>query len=395
MLGMEHDRRSDPPWNQVLFQKSPLKQDLSGYEGGFCWEELWMNRQKYGKLEQELYDWKDKISPFEADHSWEQLKKMTNNYELIHTPDTPGFPPSVSLLKPLSRSFFKMIEMLSILEFFEKIPKHFLLRSAHVAEGPGGFIEAFLDRAEMNRRQVVDIYAMTLKSNHNHVPGWRRAFHFLQKHPEIKIHYGKDGTGNLYLEENQNSFIQLCSKKVHLFTADGGFDFSVDYQKQEESAFHLLVCSAWIGCHVLLKDGCLVLKIFDIYGLSTLLFIRVLSLCFKEWTIYKPATSRPCNSERYFLGRGFRGLASPEKDLLNKMKNSDFYPRLSVPSSLFFREEWDFIKKHIYETSQGQIETLERAFQLKDVLPESFNWKNHLVYALSWCRKFRIFARKI
>jgi 23S rRNA U2552 (ribose-2'-O)-methylase RlmE/FtsJ len=399
---MEHDRRTTPPWNQVFFQKSPLKQDLSGWERNVDWSDVWVSTKirpilpwKNPHLEQDLYDWKEKIAPFEAEHSWERLKKMTNPYELIHTPDADGFPSSVSLLKPLSRSFFKMIEMFDISAFFDKLPKQGALRSAHVAEGPGGFIEAFLERAEINRRSVTEIFAMTLKSNHNHVPGWRRAYTFLQKHPEIKIHYGKDGTGNLYNPENQESFIQLCSKKVQLFTADGGFDFSVDYQKQEELAFQLLVCSAWIGCSILAKEGMMVIKIFDIFGHSTFVLLRILSSCFREWTLYKPATSRSCNSERYFIGRGFRGMGVPEKELLLKMKSDTRFPFHPSPSTMFHTEEWDFLQNHVNTMSQDQMETLSRAFQLKDTLPESLNWKQHLEAASEWCRKFRIYSRKI
>jgi hypothetical protein len=94
----------------------------------------------------------------------------------------------------------------------------------------------------MVRLPISRIFAMTLKPTNNHIPGWRRAYSFLQKHPEIKIHYGHDGTGDLYKVENQSSFIDLFgSSKALLFTGDGGFDFSVDYENQEKSMYTLLL----------------------------------------------------------------------------------------------------------------------------------------------------------
>jgi hypothetical protein len=48
-----------------------------------------------------------------------------------------------------------MIEILSVLQFFDRLPKTTQkVRSAHVAEGPGGFIEAFFERAERNKKII-------------------------------------------------------------------------------------------------------------------------------------------------------------------------------------------------------------------------------------------------
>ena len=50
-------------------------------------------------------------------------KKMVNPYELVYTHDDERLPPSLSLEYPLSRSFFKMIEILNISQFFEIVGK--------------------------------------------------------------------------------------------------------------------------------------------------------------------------------------------------------------------------------------------------------------------------------
>ena len=56
-----------------------------------------------------LYKIKEKITLKEK--QWDSYKKYTNPYEYIHT-NVPLKKKSVSKYKPLSRSFFKMIEMI-------------------------------------------------------------------------------------------------------------------------------------------------------------------------------------------------------------------------------------------------------------------------------------------
>ena len=300
------------------------------------------------ETDRELQEYKDKIAIYEKFHIWELAKKMANHYECIYTQDDTHFHPSLCLYRPLSRSFYKMIEILHILDFFDRIPKTLnKIRSAHVAEGPGGFIEALLEVAGKKKRVVSTALAMTLKPTDNHTPGWRRASNFLQKHREVVLHYGPDGSGDIYKKENQASFITTAKTGVHLFTADGGFDFSTDYMLQEKRVYHLLICSVLIGLQVLQQDGFMIIKLFDIYGEPTQILISVVTSCFKEWTLYKPATSRPCNSERYLLCRGFRGAS---KDILSILTS---FERLSAqnlyPTSTDFlsQQEKDVFKKNI------------------------------------------------
>lgn len=374
-----------PPWETIQFLQSPYLQDISGILYDLSWNEI---------PHEELNKTKKRIEPLEANHSWENLKKKTNPYELVYTQDSnTETAPSISILKPLSRSYFKMIEMLDILQFFDRLPKGTQrLRSAHVAEGPGGFIEAFLDRASARRIHVVKSSAMTLKPTNNHIPGWRRTYSFLQKHPEVKIHYGSDNTGDLYKIENQKSFIQF-SDKVLLFTGDGGFDFSVDYEHQEKSVFPLLVASALIGIQVLQVDGVFVLKLFDLFSESTQLLIRTITVCFKEWTLYKPATSRPCNSERYLVCRGFRRIVGPSLKVLETMQakwiEEKQFPRAPF-FSFFTEDEKKFLESHIHTFDKTQNAVLEETIELSEKNPNEFSWKSHISYAYKWCSYFHI-----
>ena len=78
-----------------------------------------------------------------SDDAWDSIKKFTNPYEFIHT-IIPGNKNSISKLKPLSRSFYKMIELWKLFKFDEiksNSPSS-CIKTFHLAEGPGGFIEA-------------------------------------------------------------------------------------------------------------------------------------------------------------------------------------------------------------------------------------------------------------
>jgi 23S rRNA U2552 (ribose-2'-O)-methylase RlmE/FtsJ len=320
---------------------------------------------------------------------------MVNPYEIVFTHEDTHFHPSLSSIKPLSRSYFKMVEMFAVLDFFDRLPKQQVkIRSAHVAEGPGGFIQALVDLAERYRRTLHQATAMTLKPTDTHVPGWRRATAFLHAHKEVKLHYGADGTGDIYLPANQASFVATTHPGVDLFTADGGFDFSIDYSIQEKQVFRLLCSSATIGLRCLSENGCMVLKLFDIFSESTRILLVLLGRCFKEWMLYKPCLSRPCNSERYFLGRCFRGVS---KETLRHL--DEFQGRVAAENtypiglaSFATAEETEYLAQQSAASVEQQLVALKRAMTYRDhpevwyadQLPRDFET------SLAWCYKYRI-----
>jgi 23S rRNA U2552 (ribose-2'-O)-methylase RlmE/FtsJ len=375
-----------PPWESIFFQKSPLPSDTISNP---FWTSVWSeeNHDDLTKLKQE-------ITPYEQNHEWELLKKLSNPYELVFTHDADKIPPSLAVQKPLSRSFFKMIEMLEVLQFFQTLPKQLnSIRSAHVAEGPGGFIEALCDRSSHYKKKLAKAVAMTLRPTESNVPGWKKAYNFLKNHPEVTIHYGSDGTGDIYSIENQRSFNEQCIGKVHVFTADGGFDFSEDYSTQEQNVFPLLVASAKIGIQCMAQDGVFILKLFDCFGKPTQYLIRLITYCFKEWILYKPATSRPCNSERYLLCRGFRRCYPEVLRILTNLESqyatNREYPDLSGNIG-WTEKESTFLESHIQNFTKSQCETIHKSFQFHTKSLDQFDWVEQIQNAHAWCNHFHI-----
>ena len=351
--------------------------------------------------EKVLHDYRNRINEYETKgNNWEYYKKIVNPYELVYTQKKyDNFPTSLCLLKPLSRSYFKMVEMLDIINFFGTF-KIDNIRTAHVCEGPGGFIEALMDEAFRNKKKVQLSIAMTLRSRQTNIPGWRRATQFLQNNKHIKILYGEDGTGNIMKTENQDFFINYATHpsyggKINIFTADGGFDFSCDYSKQEKLIFPLLVASTRIGFEVLKKGGLFILKIFDCYNKSTVDLVHFLSSHFTEWTLYKPAISRPCNPEQYFIGKGFTECTEKTLDVL-KIWCLMLEVEQQVDSlyTSDYSDEFKEIIKSLREKSfKTQIEYLEQVFNIidsnDDGIIQEYLKKNEKL-SFDWCNRFRV-----
>ena len=346
-----------------------------------------------------LHAHRKKINDYEratGTSEWEYYKKIVNPYELIYTQKKyPNFPESVCLLHPLSRSYFKMTEILGITEFFKQFNSHQKVRSAHVCEGPGGFIQGFLDQAERHKITQVSSTAITLRPKQANVPGWKRASQFLQKHRNVKISYGIDGTGDLLNYNNQNEFIKICDPPVNLFTGDGDFDFSMDYDAQEQTIFPLLLASVRVGFEVLQEGGTFILKFFDMYYAGTRDLMYFLSQYFAKWTLYKPATSRPCNPELYFVGHCFR---KPDTTILNILRGwSKAACFQDAPIRLFqipaYPKVFTDILATIGSTSVAkQVAYLERVFALMDATDKDEQIKQmlkiHESMSYTWCKAF-------
>jgi 23S rRNA U2552 (ribose-2'-O)-methylase RlmE/FtsJ len=143
----------------------------------------------------------------------------------------------VAKYKPLSRAYYKMLEMIH--SFYLISNYEGPIKCFHLAEGPGGFIEALLK----TRKCSSDMYVgMTLLDDNNddNIPAWKKSQHFLRENPNVSLEYGKDGTGNILSLENLDYCREKYGSSMDIITGDGGFDFSDDYSNQENNIIKLL-----------------------------------------------------------------------------------------------------------------------------------------------------------
>jgi len=328
-----------------------------------------------------LCDIKEQIEKYQT--AWDNIKKFTNPYEYIHT-NVAGNKTNISKLRPLSRSFYKMIEILKNNNILSQYSNTVVTRpdykmginTFHLAEGPGGFIEALsylrgsdyqrvaaaaaavstgatacntsgggggggtpvqilkrntelheeymkeLEHMKLTRR-IFDgtgngtgndyptygndrYYGMTLVNDDPICPGWKKTRAFLENHTNVLIETGADKTGNLISLDNFHHCATKYRNKMDIITADGGFDFSVDFNNQENMATQLILCEVFYALAMQKQGGSFILKIFDVFHKPTVDILYLLCYYYNNVVIMKPHTSRIANSEKYVICQGFK-----------------------------------------------------------------------------------------
>ena len=109
---------------------------------------------------------------------------------------------------------------------------------------------------------------------------------------------------------------------MELVTGDGGFDFSIDFNKQEVLSSKLIFCQICYAIALQKEGGTFILKIFDVFLQTTIDLLYLLSKMYNKVYIIKPCTSRTANSERYVICRYFK--SSNVYEILQKL--STFFP---------------------------------------------------------------------
>lgn len=253
-------------------------------------------------ISQYLCDIKERIT--HQERAWDIYKKYTNPYEYIHS-TIPHKKSSVSKYKPLSRSFFKMIEIIHTFRLLNN--SYAPIKSFHLAEGPGGFIEALVSYRKSNKDRNDEIVGMTLldDKNDNNIPAWKKSQYFLKENPQVYIETGATQTGNILSLENFVFCVEKYESSMDFITADGGFDFSIDFNSQEVSIVRLLFAQIAFALCMQKRGGSFVIKIFDSFMQHTIDLIAILSSFYDHVYMFKPQTSRYANSEKYLICKGF------------------------------------------------------------------------------------------
>jgi 23S rRNA U2552 (ribose-2'-O)-methylase RlmE/FtsJ len=403
------------------------------------------------------------IEPIE--NSWDNYKKLTNPYEFIHTV-VPGCKTQVSRMKPLSRSFYKMIEICTqfnlwkgekcksiitghhdvnnddvffshhlgggksndgsnnnncsnnnngnsrnshnaFMQFVTSPEESFLtpthhsepMSSFHLAEGPGGFIEAV---CHMRNNPNDVYYGMTLVNNDSKCPGWKKSKNFLEENRNVIIEKGTDGTGNLLSVEN----FEYCYNKfygtIDLITADGGVDFSENFNNQEHTATKLIIAQVVYAITMQSNGGNFVLKVFDIFLKSTVDVLYLLSSLYKEVYIMKPKTSRFANSEKYVVCKGFNMNKNYNK-IIHKFHDNfyNFNSELNIQSFLKFQHDRTYLTR-VEEINaifgENQIENIIATLNLimnKSSEKNENLKRSNIQKCIQWCEKHNISHYKV
>jgi len=327
-------------------------------------------------------------------NEWDQYKKYTNPYEYIHTP-IPYSKLSVCKLKPLSRSFFKLIEIFNIFNIdFGSNP----ITSFHLAEGPGGFVEALITYRENNNTvNNKDIYyGMTLiNDDDENIPGWKKSKYFLNKHQNVKIVTGKDKTGNLLNVDNLWFCYDNFKNSVDLITGDGGFDFSTNFNQQEHLSVNLIFSQIVYALAMQKRGGMFILKIFDIFTQITIELLYILSSLYEKCYIVKPHASRCANAEKYIVCKNFKldntyDLIKKFSDFFSYLDDKPIYKILNIKLPYLYINKIEDINAIL---GQQQLENILSTLHILDNnKPDKLDTikKNNILKCIQYCIKNKL-----
>jgi 23S rRNA U2552 (ribose-2'-O)-methylase RlmE/FtsJ len=273
------------------------------------------------------------------------LKKLIEEIK----PDTPEI---------LSRAFLKLWEMIV---YFDLIPNSDNFVSAHLAEGPGSFIQAtilFRDMlAKFNKIKTSKndkYYAVTLHSDNEHLLIEKEFINYYDKEKPKRLHILntvnkkniKEQKGGKRIGDSTDGDITNLhtinlfggkqnagggySEEADLVTADGGFDWKKE-NLQEQEAYRLIFGQMLAALKTQKSGGNFVLKIFETYTKNTIKILELLRLFYNEVYICKPFTSRISNSEKYIVCKKFdkklfnSSIAKKMEEMISVMNiNKDF-----------------------------------------------------------------------
>jgi len=231
----------------------------------------------------------------------------------------------------MNRASFKLAEIDRVFG----LTREYYNRSMNFADAcsaPGGWTDYMLWRRASEENFETRGICMTLEPNSSKDAfEWmpqrmNRMAKMLYSRKNFRQCLGADGTGNITVPENIDSFVSECEKlfceaqpAVDVFVADGGIDVSENENQQEMMCQTLLLSEILMALETLRRGGAFVCKFFDMFSEYTCFLANVIQLCFTEFCIYKPLSSRPANSERYIVARNYCGRAHEKSQLYTKL----------------------------------------------------------------------------
>ena len=363
------------------------------------------------QLNEELNNVKNKINKYYENNCilWDKLKKFSNEYEFIYSSSCNSYK-NISTIYPISRSYFKLWEIIHDFKYLINFNNNESFKSAHIAEGPGGFIECIYKYInsyfDKNIFPKVKIFGLTLLSDNSNIPNWKIKKNIINTF-DIELNNKEQCDGNLYSLSNINIFLKnIGENSCNLITCDGGFDFSYNYNEQEENFIFFFISEIYMILKLLKNGGNSIIKIYDIYSKNSIKLIYILSLFFNNIYILKPFTSRPANSEKYILCNHYNNNNDDIKlsNIIENLKKIIIEKKLELLENDNISIPYNFLKE-IYNYNKWytnrQIKYINKTIDLietttnenkNDLLADIYN--SNKKKCIEWCKNYNIKYRE-
>lgn len=357
------------------------------------------------QLNEELNNVKNKINKYYENNCilWDKLKKFSNEYEFIYSSSCNSYK-NISTIYPISRSYFKLWEIIHDFKYLINFNDNESFRSAHIAEGPGGFIECIYKYInsyfDKNIFPKVKIFGLTLLSDNTNIPNWKIKKNIINTF-NIELNNKEQCDGDLYSLSNINIFLKnIGENSCNLITCDGGFDFSYNYNEQEENFIFFFISEIYMILKLLKNGGNTIIKIYDIYSKNSIKIMYIISLFFEKIYIIKPLTSRPANSEKYILCYRYKDF-NESKIYFNIFETIIQDKDLNHLNNDKVAVEYNFIEKILEYNrwyTERQISYINKTIKYIDEYNNNTD-KNYLIKlynynkkkCVNWCRKYNIY----
>ena len=325
-----------------------------------------IHNEEISKLKVLLDKTKDKIDLYNI-KTWDYYKKNNNIYESIYTTNNHI---NVSNANPVSRSYFKLIQILYDFNISKDLDY-----CTCICDGPGGFIKCLHDYSE----KIVNIFGITLIDDDINIPYWNIKLLNNSKNIFLK---GEDETGNIYNFKNITNFIKNI-KKSDLVTSDGGFDYSKSYNDQEKDTYKLLYNEIFLAINIQKEGGNFVIKFFDLFDNRTRILLYILYEQYDEINIFKPTMSRESNSEKYIVCKGFHKNIGLSNLMLNNFEEPNNID-IKIPEEFIFKI--NNIIKIFINNQISNINSILKNIERKKKLDKN----NYIKHSVDWCKKYNI-----
>lgn len=310
----------------------------------------------------------------ESSDGWDDAKRRVNEFEFIYSSSKKHY--KICKKKSISRAYFKLWEILRDFHgyIFKNDQSHRYV-TCHLAEGPGGFIECLTDYKSKYNINISKMFGLTLLQQsltENRVPFWKIPRETCMHH-NICLNKRNENVGDMYQMHCINQFVDRVGyDSADLVTADGGFDFSLDFNKQEENFIQLFLSEVYTALLIQKLQGTFIVKVFDMFNEETISLVSILHSMYDKVFIVKPFTSRPANSEKYLVCVGFKHIdtfwelvndlkgcisTGNTQSTLKKYYKPDLACRLFLYNVYYSHRQIHYLKKTLEEAEAAKKQT--------------------------------------
>lgn len=263
---------------------------------------------KLQMLRNELNSVKNKLNHYNL-NKWQSHTKQRNSAKDVMMQLKKNIQPEF-----LTQAWCKFYEIVSLyplvpLNHIDNNNKRF--KSIHLCEAPGAFIASLNHWLKTNVPHFQwDWLATTLNPYYegNQSSVMINDDRFI-RHTLNHWCFGEDNTGNLMNLKNLDKLVKSSEshKDIFLIIGDGSIDCVNVPAEQEDIVAHLHFCETVTALHLLNTGGSFLLKMFTMFECHSVCLMYLLSCCFGNVSVFKPATSKEGNSERYVVCTDFKG----------------------------------------------------------------------------------------